>query len=87
MAAPWTNLWLTINDPCACSAPQHNQVEVIRFIMEKLRETAAHYVGDDVDSAVLTAPAWWTDEQKAVLVKVFKDKLHVGCRALLRSAS
>jgi molecular chaperone DnaK (HSP70) len=59
---------------------------VIRFIMEKLRETAAHYVGDDVDSAVLTAPAWWTDEHKAVLVKVF-FRLHVGCRVLLRSAS
>lgn len=49
---------------------QHTQAEVVQLIMEKLRETAAHYVGDEVDAAVLTAPAWWSKEQKALLVKV-----------------
>ena len=54
---------------------EHMPEEIIRMIMEKLKETAEHFIGEEVDAAVLTVPVAFTEEQRAPIVKVWGARI------------
>jgi molecular chaperone DnaK len=58
VAAENGDAWVSIGDR-DCS-PQ----EIIAMILQKMKETAADFLDEDVDSAVITVPAYFNDAQR-----------------------
>ena len=47
-----------------CREKQYNPAEISAFILQKMKQTAEDYLGEEVTEAVITVPAYFNDSQR-----------------------